>query len=301
MHKILIAMAALAVSAAGADFFPLQTGNTWKYRNAETGAEFTVQVGLPVFMNNYVYYSIRGYADDRLLARVNVRSELVALNEETGIEQVVTSFAGFGGWWDAPVRGCDQQGQTLDRREIHDGPTGPIGDVLPINFRILTCADIGVVSEQYAENIGMVRRVTTSIAGPRRFDLVYARVGKIAIDAAQHATFSVSVNPPSASSVDIVWRLETNSPDPVKLRFSTGQEYDVRVRDENGNEIWRWSAGKFFTAAFHVQEIGVGWSTTVSIPRDRFPVPGKYTVEAWLTTASPNPQFATTVPIIIPE
>jgi hypothetical protein len=111
-------------------------------------------------------------------------------------ELLLTSFEPFeGGNWLARFRPCPEQaGQTQVKRGNHDGPAGPVSDVLEIRYLAIGCADVGPVQEQYAEHLGMLRRVQTSIAGQRTFDLVSARVGKTSIDAAPTGRFSVSVN-----------------------------------------------------------------------------------------------------------
>jgi hypothetical protein len=99
------------------------------------------------------------------LVRLNENRDLVRLDEDTGNEQTLTSLRVLqGGWWNAPARGCRAEGIALDRGTVHDGPAGPIGDVRDISYRVIACADFGVESEQYAGNIGMVRRVNNTIA-----------------------------------------------------------------------------------------------------------------------------------------
>lgn len=61
------------------------------------------------------------------------RNQLVYLDEEQGSEFPLTEFEGFeGGWWESPLRMCAQQGQTREKRGAHDGPAGPIRDVLEV-------------------------------------------------------------------------------------------------------------------------------------------------------------------------
>ncbi len=298
--------AALTISgAAAANFFPLQQGNTWTYRNVQTGAIFTVNVGLPALINSRVYYTLRGYGSRPLLVRLDERRNLVQVDEENGYERVLTSFEPFErGWWEAPSRGCPQDGQTLERREFHDGAAGPIEDALQIDYRIFACMDTGIASEQYAENIGMVRRVVTTIAGPEQYDLVYAHIGKMEINALPHASFNVSVMDSRAKDyVDAVLRLRTNSPLALNLRFPMGQEFEVIVRDETGKMVWKWSDGQFFTTAEHERLVWGEWPIPVRIPRTvlspRGSEPALYIIQAWLTTDGANPQFAATVPISV--
>lgn len=303
MFRTLFGISFCAAMAAGGDFFPLQQGNTWIYREAGSGQSFTVTVGTPVLMNDRVYHPIRGYTPERLLARVDEQNNLVHVNEETGAEQIVTSFTPFeDGWWQASLRECDQEGKTLLERGVFDGAAGPFQGVLRIRYRSFSCADAGSESEQYAENIGMVRRVSQSFGGPKQFDLVYARVGQVQINAAANAQFSVSMGMTRNSpALEATLRLRVNSHLPVTLNFPSSQEYEVLLRDDTGKVIWRWSDGQMFTQAFHEKQVAVEWTVPVEIPRPagNGPQPGNYTVQAWLTTAGASPKFAATIPLTI--
>ena len=198
LFKTAIVGITLTWGLMGADFFPLQDGNTWTYREAQTGQTFSVRVGQAVTIAGNVYYKLTGYADSDLLVRVEeVYGALVYWNEARNQENILTSFEPFeGGYWLAPFRTCpDQVGQTQVKPGNHDGPAGPVSDVLEISYRAFGCADVGSLQEQYAGHLGMLRRTQASIAGPRTFDLISARVGNLTIDAAPTGRFSVSVGP----------------------------------------------------------------------------------------------------------
>lgn len=287
-----------------ADLLPLVPGNTWTYREYATGHEFTVRVSTPVVTNDLVYYSLLGYAEEKLLVRMNERHNLVYLDEETGREALLTSFEPFdSGWWQAPFRTCEQEGQTAKNGAVHDGPAGPFSDVLDIRYRAYSCGDADVESEQYAENIGMVRRVTASIAGPRVYNLVYAQVGSALIDTMPYGRFSVTVTPDSAPNMlTATLRLRTNSPLGLTLPFATAQEYEVQLVDAEGNVVWQWSDGLVFAEGAHSKTIFDQWSLTADIPKPNLstgePRVDKYTVRAWLTTEG-APGHAATAPITI--
>ena len=91
-------------------------------------------------------------------------------------------------------------------------------------------------------------------------------------------------------------RLEVNHGGPLSLAFGSSQEYDVAVTDESGKGVYRWSASRTFLQSLHSVEVDGEWSMSVPVPR---PSPGRYTVQAWLTTASEVPMFAATVPLVI--
>jgi hypothetical protein len=301
-----LALALNSCALLGADFFPLQNGNTWTYREPVTGQTFTVRVGQPVTTAGNVYYKLTGYADSDLLVRIEpAYGALVYWNDARNQELLLTSFEPFeGGAWFAPFRPCpEQDGQTQLKRGSHNGPAGPVPDVLEIRYRAIGCADVGTVQEQYAEHLGMLRRIQTSIAGPRTFDLISARVGTLTIDAAPTARFSVSVGPTAGPGpVSATFRLQVNSPTPLILSFSSGQEYDLALNDSAGNTIWIWSASRTFLQALHQRTVTDEWSETIEIPWPTAAAgglqPGDYTVRATVTASAATP-FAATVPVTI--
>ena len=309
MNSFKTAMVAIGLQSCalfGADFFPLHEGNTWTYREPVTGQTFSVRVGQPVTIAGHLYYDLIGYTDTDLQVRIEeTYGALVYWDEVRNQEILLTSFEQFeGGQWVARFRPCpEQDGQGQLKLGNHDGPAGPIAGVLEIQYRSIGCADIGVLQEQYADHLGMLRRVVSTIAGPRTFDLIAARVGNITIDAAPQASFSVSVGPMTgAGPVLATSRLRVNSKLPLTLLFSSGQEYDFALKNSAGATLWRWSASRTFLQALHQRIVTDEWSATVEIP---WPTtsggalqPGDYTVEAVVTNANSLP-FAATVPVTI--
>uniref|UniRef100_Q027M5 Intracellular proteinase inhibitor BsuPI domain-containing protein n=1 Tax=Solibacter usitatus (strain Ellin6076) TaxID=234267 RepID=Q027M5_SOLUE len=285
---------------SGADFLPLREGNSWTYREPVSGQTFSVRVGPSTTTGGNSYFKLTGYLDTELLVRAEeVFGSLMYWNEARKQEFLLTSFEPFeGGYWLAPGRACpEQDGQTQNKRGTHDGPAGPVAGVLEIHYRAVGCADIGPVQEQYAEHLGMLRRVQTSIAGSRTFDLVSARVGNLTIDAAPAGKFSVSVAPPSAAnpvSSAATFHLQVSSP--LTLSFPSGQEYDFVLYDSAGTPRWTWSSSATFIQAQHQRTVTDDWSATVEIPWPA--TPGDYTVQATVTTAG-SPRFAATAPITI--
>jgi hypothetical protein len=298
--RFVLGVTVLISSLRAADYFPLRQGNVWAYRNSATGEEITVSVGAPVVIHEREYYSLRGYAARPVLVRLNGHTELLQVDEDTGREQLLTSFVpSQGGWWDAPWRDCREMGQTFDQGAVHDGAAGPLPDVLEIHYQPIACADAGSELEQYEPNIGMVRRVTTTIAGTRTFDLIYARVGSMRIETTPHAAFSVAFERIRPLDFTAILRVRANPPGPLKLHFATAQEFDVVLLDDAGKVIWRWSDGQVFALAEHEITITGEWAVPVQVPAAVL-AGGRYTLQAWLTTVGPIPAFAATVPVTIP-
>ncbi|MEO8125898.1 MAG: BsuPI-related putative proteinase inhibitor [Bryobacteraceae bacterium] len=299
----------LAALSAGAlfagDLLPLQFGNTWTYRESRTGQEFTVRVSTPLMRDGQVYYSLMGYGTKTLFVRENENHDLVYLADETESELPLTVFAPSDRtWWEAPFRPCEQEGQTQSKRGSYDGSGGPFSNVLEVRYRSFGCADTGVTSEQYAENIGMVRRVTTSILGPVQFDLVYARVGNVLIDASPHARFTVSVvRPPTADFIQVGLRLQMDSALPLTLAFRSSQEYDAVLRDAEGRVVWQWSAEQVFAQVEHQKSVNGEWTASLQMPRSVLPADESqartYSLQAWITTTGITPAFAATHPFAL--
>ena len=303
-----VGLACTAWASTAAELMPLSLGNYWVYREARTGETFTIRVGQPVALQSgNVYHYLIGYtASSYVLARIDTNGNLVALDEENGVETLLTGFAEpEGRWWPAPGRGecatVKQEGQTQEKRMQYDGPGGRWNGALEVRYQSPGgCADTGVLAEQFTENIGMLRRVVTTIAGPRTFDLVYARVGTQIIETRDRGRFSVAVDPPTEAddSLRVTLRVDLGFTSSIRLRFPSSQVFDVALRDAAGKVVWQWSEGRLFDQATREVNIGNVWNETVRVPRPAGAgeLTG-YTIEGWLTTLPGEPRFAATAPV----
>lgn len=300
-HIFLMGLAASTLAAAS-EYFPLAQGNSWTYRSAQTGEQFTINVGLPVAMTaGQVYHQLTGYGPQRLLVR-HEGERLVFLDEESGKEQLLTAFRpSEGEWWESFGRECRQEGQTPQRLASHEGPAGRWAGVLEIRYRTIGCADTGVQSEQYAANIGMLQRTVTTFAGPRTFDLVQARIGSQTIDSGLRGAFSVTVAEDLAGGNWIATlRLEAAGGSPLRLHFPSGQDFEALLRDADGRVLWRWSDGLAFIQGEHSREVSSVWEMAripIAFPAS---VSGPLTIEAWLTTEPRGARYGAAVTVTVP-
>jgi hypothetical protein len=296
MLRFLLLLTVSAATSLAADLLPLENGNTWTYRVATTGETLTIRVGTPYLIGERVYYTLNGFADKRVLARVD-DDALWMIDEEAGVERLLVDFRPYeGGWWNANGRMCDTMGQTQTKRAEYRGGAGRIPEVLAIQYRTLGCADTGVLSEQYAENIGMLRRTVQSFTGPRTYDLVSARVGNLRIEASPHGRFTTSIERVTADSIEVKLHIELDPVQSITLPFYSGQEYDVALRNEDGNVVYLWSSTAAFIQSTHTLTIAGDWTAKVTIPK---PVAGSYTLEAWMTTALDRPRFSASIPLVL--
>jgi hypothetical protein len=122
------------------------------------------------------------------------------------------------------------------------------------------------------------------------------------LNALPNGSFSVTLDDVDGSNeLTAVLLLRTSGGPGIKMRFPTAQEFDVVLRDEDGNPVWRWSDDLAFEQASHERSISVEWTIAVPLPRPKASElqPRNYTLHAWLTTEGPAPQYAATVPVSI--
>ena len=90
----------------------------------------------------------------------------------------------------------------------------------------------------------------------------------------------------SGEPIHIRFTMVNQTGTPIRLEFTSAQRFDVTIGDEHGNEVWRWSAGRMFTAVMGHETLGpedprLTYETMFSGSL----APGPYRVRAWLTDA----------------
>ena len=101
----------------------------------------------------------------------------------------------------------------------------------------------------------------------------------------------------TASAVTFTLRLGSSATGPATVLFSSGQQFDVRVRKLDGSIVWVWSADKAFTAALTSRTLAAGETVTYTAswtPTTK----GDLIAEGWLTSTSHRARSVTafTVP-----
>jgi hypothetical protein len=173
---------------------------------------------------------------------------------------------------------CNALSRVESREGKYSGPVGEFVNALRVRYTIAGCADAGVDSDVFLPYVGLVQRMVQTIAGPRAFELVYARLGEVAVITEPEVSFGVAVDR-GAKAVRLTLRNTTGAP--LKLEFGSGQTFDVVVRDEDGKDVWRWSDGRGFTQALRSETVSGERVWVVALPELKA---GRYSVEGWLTT-----------------
>lgn len=301
IDKNLLALILPAAATFAGDLLPLQTGNEWTYRDLATGHSFTVRVGTPLAADGAVYHRLNGYVARNLWVRALEDGTLKYLDEESGSERILTSFEEPGGWMEAPFRPCDQESRLSGPPAPHNGAAGWFPAARKLEYRAFGCADGAVESEVFVPGIGMVQRTVSTAAGPRVYELVSARVGKFAFDAAPATMFGASVVENPSGGLSALLRLVLETSEPVDLFYPDSQDYDFVIWNEGGKPIYRWSDGKAFAQAARVRSVSGELRHEVPIElQDSLP-DGRYVLEAWLTTGPERRGYAAMTPFRIED
>jgi hypothetical protein len=290
-----------ACAAFAAEYMPLQSGNYWIYRDLSSAQTFTVRVGTPLStQDGNLYHRLTGYVDRPLWVRALTDGTLVYLDEENSRELPLTSFEEASpGWAAAPFRPCEQESQRESKPQVYSGPLGRYEQAVRLNYRVFSCGDTGVLSEDFLPSVGMVRRTVITLLGPKALELVEARVQGLSFAGRPAASFDVSVNEDVPGKLLASLNLFVHSFEPVYLLYSDGQDYDLVLWNESGKEVYRWSDGRAFTQAVRSRTVVGGLRHNVELElRDALP-DGQYLLEAWIKAGPAQRSFAAMTPLRI--
>ena len=288
--------------AAEPGWFPLEEGNTWVYLSAGSPEPVTVTVGARVAIGGESYYQLSGYVGRDLPVRLRAGDgALCYWDERVGKDVLLTSFSPSQQGLPAPERSCNTQQQPEAGREEYEGPLGRLGTQLTIHYSS-QCADAGITREAYIDGLGMVRRVFTTFAGPRTYDLVYARVsGKtIGTPPVRKPVERLHVTLEALEPKRLIVRLNLSASQPIALSFRTSQEYDVVLRNADRAILTTWSRGKVFAQAAHERVISGNTEFIAELPLTKPLGPSIYFVEAWMTSGASQHEFASELPFEVP-
>jgi hypothetical protein len=181
-------------------------------------------------------------------------------------------------------------------------PGGTFNTLVAVAYHGTNCADAGVQEEVFAAGVGLVRRTSLTIGGPRSMVLVSAQVNGKQIGAKgltvslmiDRPVYFANLQPPvdpvrSTPVLHAQFKLENSGEQPLTITIPSGQEFDLVIRNEAGEEVFRWSDGKFVTQGLQTISFSPGervYAVDAPLSRAGQPLPpGRYTVEAWISTA----------------
>ncbi|MGH9720309.1 MAG: BsuPI-related putative proteinase inhibitor [Bryobacteraceae bacterium] len=294
---------ALAASAgfAQTEYFPLEAGNQWIYRSSFNAEDVrVVSVDEKRIIDGREYSLVRGWFGGDSLLRMDSNGTLYAYDSAAKSESLWIAFATpEGGSFETALDPCNRRGIVTARKAQHKGAVGQISETLQIRYPATNCADAGLDGDVWAPYIGLVERTFVTIAGPRIYRLIYSRTGGVTVLSEPELSFGLTLDKSAYTEGQLpVARLTLrhSQPEPLPLTFPSTQTYDLAIRNEKGEILYNWSAGKSFAQLFREERLAAGeknWVISVSIPVPavvgaRPLQPGVYTAEAWLTTSGPR-------------
>jgi hypothetical protein len=302
-NTLILTLAALPLAAAEPDYFPLQVGNQWIYRQfGRVGGEpVVVDIPRTEIVNQQTYYVVRGLEFHELYLRMDVNGTLYAYDTETRQEGVWAAFAtAEGESYRTIVNPCNSTAHVVSRSARVTVPIGEFNTALAINYPAANCADAGLSTDFFLPYVGLVERELITIAGPRALRLSYARLGGVTVLSEPAVSFSLALDKSQYSGPDIPMltaRLTIGStqPEPLVLTFPSRQRFDFTMKTEAGDGVFPWSASRSFAQVVGTETISGerNWvvTTPLSMGDQRLPA-GRYIAEAWLTTMGPRTYVA---------
>jgi hypothetical protein len=287
--------------AAPNDYYPLQTNNQWIYQASGNLRQDPVAVSITqsADFGGQTYFLYSGLDGPQWL-RADDLGVVYAYDSTTRLERILISADGTF----KPANSCNQTGHIVSTNASYSGPLGTWqGGVIEVQYDPGSCADAGTLRELYLPYVGLVQRTVQTIAGPRTYDLVYARLGGVMVATAPETSFTLALDNASytASPTRGVARarlaLRHTGPDTLKLDFTSGQEFDLTIRNSKGEAVYQWSSNKLFAQVLHSLEINGEKDWALSFPLDQL-APGSYTAEGFLTNI-PARSYTSTVAFTI--
>jgi hypothetical protein len=286
LQRSFLVLFAFHAAAQLPDYLPLQTGNRWMYRADRLGGASTVvEVTGQRKVGEHEYAVVRGwFGQNEVLLRRNESGRLVASAGE-GVERLWVDFQSPAGqMFDTEMPPCPAKGAVVQRDGSGRYPIAEFANVPAIRYIPTFCADAGVTAEEYLPGVGLLKRTETTIAGPKTYELVYARVNNATVLSTPEISFGISLDKPvyeAGAPIAVRLALRNGTDFPLPLTFSSGQDFDLFIRDAKGEGVYTWSADKLFITL--MREVNIEgeklWAETVQVTLPK----GRYTIEGVVT------------------
>ncbi len=294
----------LCAFSASPDHFPLHPGNEWVYRCTGLCGEplHVARVSRAEFIGGRWYSVFEGFGAKEAFLRKDGDGDVWALDRASGQESRWYAFSTpVGRSYDTSIDPCTRKATVLSRNNRYEGPAGVFPEALQIIYPPGLCMDAGLTEEIFYRWTGLMLRTEATIGGPRTYTLLYARTAGATVISQPELHFSLTLDKPVYTAnlmppVDPITSiprltarltLRNTTDKPLTLDFTSGQRYDLEIRDDKGAVVLRWSDGRAFIMVLGRETIGPGEKNYVIIVplADKAGRPlaqGKYTAEAWI-------------------
>jgi hypothetical protein len=303
---LLGALTCLPVFGAGPDYFPLQAGNQWVYRTGGTRVSdpLVLEVTKSSDFDGITWYLLHGMRNGDYWLRMDDDGKLYSYDPKTKEQKLWYDFqSAEGEVFATAIPYCCGKAVIAKRGANYSGPLGDFDSGLEMRYPGVF--QIGISRDVFLPFVGLVYRMENT-GGPSiaTYELIYARMAGVTVLSAPELSFGLALDsavytadmmPPIRLGYSPMMTARftlRSTAAPVQLAFRTGQVYDFVIRNQDGEKVFRWSSGKFFTDALHTETyLGEkNWVLTVPLSgADGKPLSeGSYTAEAWLTADGPR-------------
>lgn len=271
-------------------YLPLDEGNIWVYRS--DAGPVTVEAGRSAVFKGNQYRAVTGLSGGEAWARNAPEGRILVWDEAAQEERVLMDPAApLKTWYATAMDPCNRRARIETREGHFQGPVGGFNTVLEVRYEPGPCLDAGLEQEEWLPWVGLLRRTAATLAGPRTYELVYARLGGVTFVSAPETGFTLSLIP-SGKTLLVRLGVRHTAGEPLRLQFRTAQRFDFAIYDEEGRAVYQWSEGRAFPLALGSVEVRGEKTWMAEAPVSNLP-PGRYAVHAWLTCVE-GPVFAAT-------
>lgn len=286
-------LAAAAAFAQVPDYFPLAVGNVWIYRGGGTPLRpqlvtETVEITRASNFKGVTYYLLAEYRAGQHWVRNDGEGRVFRYDEPTGEERLWYDFRGRAGdTYPTTLPTCCGRAQV---KSTNGSRQVALGDFENAFFQLTYPGvfQVGITEENFLPYVGLVYRAENT-GGPsfRSQDLIYAKISGVTVLNASGLGFGVALAKDYARIF-----LNNNTGAPLRVVFSSGQTFEVLLKDGEGRTVYRWSDGKAFTLALRAVDLPPGeTSWPVAIPE----IAQAETVTVELVTV--GQRFTSTLPL----
>jgi len=253
------------------------------------GLDFTyqsIQVRGTEKIGDKEYFDVSYFGRDVALRVEPSTGDVFQYDQTSGTEKLWVSLnLPVGGTFPTSINPCPTQGQIISRDGMVAVAGGDFPDVVQVKYQG-SCADVGVTTQYYAPNVGLLIDEETSFSGRLTYRLLYYRVGNSTGSEAE-VSFMVSADRPRYFPGTVLTArltLRNSAFEAVNLHFPSSQSYDFQILNDRGEIVYTWSRDKTFAASVRDEKLGAGELTYgVTAPLEGLP-PGKYIARGFLTT-----------------
>jgi hypothetical protein len=281
------------------DYFPLKMGNIWVYQCTGvcgTQAALAVRVGPTKNINGTAYSQLQGWFGGDYWVREDSNGEFWEYDQNTQQENLWYAFGtSAGGTYSESIpTACCGQATLQSTNSSYQGPVGSYDTALEIDYPGVS--QTGVSREFFLPYVGLVSHAALAGGFLATYDLIYARLGEVTVVSRQElstglaldrAVYSLADSPVLTARLSIL----NSTSDPLLLTFSTSQEYELEILDNNGKLVYQWSTGKVFAQAMTTISFLNETDYIMTVPLVGVS-PGIYVARGWLTAIGPRHAYS---------